>query len=367
MDRAVFRQGSRFSNLPKRVKNNSIENMPRKIAINGFGRIGRLVLRAVYEQRLWGKHLEVVAVNDVVDADNLAYLLAYDSTQGPFPCRVEAPNANTLLIDKQYSVEVLNLRKHPSQLPWKELGAEIIIESTGLFTQEADAVGHLEAGAGKVLISAPASGQLKTIVLGINDQILKAEDCVVSNASCTTNCLAPMAKVILDRFGMVEGLMTTVHAYTSTQKTVDGPSKKDYRGGRAAAANIIASSTGAAKAVGLVLPQLQGKLTGMSFRVGTPTVSVVDLCLRTEKSTTYPAICQAMKEAAEGELKGILEYTDLPLVSTDFVHNPHSCIFDAKAGIALNDRFFKLVGWYDNEWGYSNRCVELALKLSAFL
>ncbi|MGF1450069.1 MAG: type I glyceraldehyde-3-phosphate dehydrogenase [Opitutales bacterium] len=337
-----------------------------KVAINGFGRIGRLVFRALVDKGLLGSEFEVVAVNDLVPADNLAYLLKYDSTQGKFAGTVEAPDEDTLVVNGQ-TIKSLSVREGPAALPWKDHGVDIVIESTGLFTQADAAAGHIEAGAKKVIISAPGKGDLKTVVLGVNDDTLTADDHVISNASCTTNCLAPITKVVLDNFGIVEGLMTTVHSYTATQKTVDGPSKKDWKGGRSAAINIIPSTTGAAKAVGLVLPTVKGKLTGMSFRVPTPTVSVVDLTVKTEKETSYEEICQKMKEAAAGPLSGILGYTDDEVVSTDFIHDPLSSIFDAGSGIGLNSTFHKLVSWYDNEWGYSNRCVELAQKVGKFL
>ena len=255
----------------------------------------------------------------------------------------------------------------PAALPWGELGVDIVIESTGLFVDQEKASGHLQAGAKKVIISAPAKGDVRTIVLGVNEEQLSADDHIVSNASCTTNCLAPIVKVVLENFGIAEGLMTTVHSYTATQKPVDAPSVKDWKGGRGAAINIIPSSTGAAKAVGLVLLEVQGKLTGMAFRVPTPTVSVVDLTVKTEKSTSYEEICSKMKEAANGSLSGILEYTEDEVVSADFIHCPASSIFDAGSGIGLSDTFFKLVSWYDNEWGYSNRCVDLLKKVSQFV
>ncbi|MEY3001315.1 MAG: hypothetical protein RL648_1529 [Verrucomicrobiota bacterium] len=344
--------------------------MATKIAINGFGRIGRLVFRALVEQDLLGKQFEVVAINDLVPADNLAYLLKYDSIQGRFQGTVtseksspEVPEDDTLVVDG-HRIKCLAVREGPTAMPWAELGVEIVVESTGLFVQDTLAEGHLKSGAKKVIISAPAKGDaVKTVVIGVNDDTLTDEDVIISNASCTTNCLAPITKVILDNFGIVEGLMTTVHSYTSTQKTVDGPSRKDWKGGRTAAINIIPSSTGAAKAVGLVLPAVKGKLTGMSFRVPTPTVSVVDLTVKTEKETSYEEICQKMKEAAEGPLKGILEYTEDEVVSSDFVHCKASSIFDAGSGIGLSSTFFKLVSWYDNEWGYSNRVVDLLKKV----
>ena len=341
--------------------------MKTRIGINGFGRIGRLVFRAMVEQGLLEKDFEVVAINDLVNADNLAYLLKYDSTQGKFLGSVEAQGEDILVVNG-HPIKCLAVKEGPAALPWKELKVDIVIESTGLFTSSDKAQGHLMAGAKKVLITAPAKGDgVRTIVMGVNEGELVKTDTIISNASCTTNCLAPVTKVILENFGIEEGLMTTVHSYTSTQKTVDGPSKKDWKGGRTAAINIIPSTTGAAKAVGLVLPAVKGKLTGMSFRVPTPTVSVVDLTVKTTKSTSYVEICEKMKEAAQGSLKGILGYTSDEVVSSDFIHDAHSSIFDAGSGIELNDRFFKLVSWYDNEWGYSNRCVDVIKKLSNLL
>lgn len=341
--------------------------MATKIGINGFGRIGRLVFRALVDKGLLGSEIEVVAINDLVPAKNLAYLLKYDTTQGRFSGTVEAKGDDTLVVNG-HSIKTLAVREGPAALPWKQLGVDIVIESTGLFVEDVKAKGHLDAGAKKVIISAPGKGDgVKTVVLGVNDGELSASDNIISNASCTTNCLAPITKVVLDNFGIVEGLMTTVHSYTATQKTVDGPSPKDMKGGRTAALNIIPSTTGAAKAVGLVLPQVKGKLTGMAFRVPTPTVSVVDLTVKTEKSTSYEEICQKMKEASEGELKGILGYTEDEVVSSDFIHDSLSSIFDAGSGIGLSDTFFKLVSWYDNEWGYSNRVVELVQKVSKFI
>ena len=340
--------------------------MATKIGINGFGRIGRLVFRALVDQGLLGNEFEVVAINDLVPSDNLAYLLKYDSTQGRFSGTVEAPTNDSLVVNGN-TIKCLAVREGPAALPWGELGVDVVIESTGLFVAKEAAEGHLQAGAKKVIISAPAKGDVKTIVLGVNDEALTADDHIVSNASCTTNCLAPMVKVVLENFGIAEGLMTTVHSYTATQKPVDGPSIKDWEGGRGAAINIIPSTTGAAKAVGLVLPEVQGKLTGMAFRVPTPTVSVVDLTVKTEKPTSYEEICQKMKEASQGALNGILEYTEDEVVSADFIHCPASSIFDGGSGIGLSDTFFKLVSWYDNEWGYSNRCVDLLKKVSAHL
>lgn len=335
------------------------------IGINGFGRIGRLVFRALVDQGLLGTDFKVVAINDLVPAENLAYLLKYDSVQGRFKGTVETDGDN--LVVNGNPIQVLSVREGPAALPWGDLGVDVVIESTGLFVQDEKARGHLEAGAKKVIISAPGKGAVKTVVMGVNDETLTADDDLISNASCTTNCLAPLTKVVLENFGIVEGLMTTVHSYTATQKTVDGPSPKDMKGGRTAALNIIPSSTGAAKAVGLVIPEVQGKLTGMAFRVPTPTVSVVDLTVKTEQPTSYEEICETIKLAAEGPLSGILEYTEDQVVSSDFINCPASSIFDAGSGIGLSDTFFKLVSWYDNEWGYSNRCVDLLKKVVAFL
>lgn len=347
--------------------------MATKIAINGFGRIGRLVFRALVEQGLLGTTFEVVAVNDLVGADNLAYLVKYDSIQGRFNGTVESAKSSPdlaeddLLIVNGQKIQCLAVREGPSAMPWKKMGVELVIESTGLFVEDKKAQGHIDAGAKKVIISAPGKGDgVKTVVIGVNDNELTAAHTLISNASCTTNCLAPITKVILENYGIVEGLMTTVHSYTATQKTNDGPSKKDWKGGRAAAINIIPSTTGAAKAVGLVLPAVAGKLTGMAFRVPTPTVSVVDLVVKTEKETSYAAICAKMKEASEGELKGILEYTEDEVVSSDFIHCAASSIFDAGSGVGLSSTFFKLVSWYDNEWGYSNRVVDLLKQVVAF-
>jgi len=337
-----------------------------KVGINGFGRIGRLVFRALVEQGHLGKRLDVVAVNDLVPADNLAYLLKYDSTQGKFTGEVRSEKSSgaaeddTLVVDG-HKIKCLAIKEGPQALPWKQLGVDYVIESTGLFTDAEKAKGHLAAGAKKVIISAPAKGEDITIVMGVNHEKYDAKaHTIISNASCTTNCLAPVVHVLLkEGLGIEEGLMTTIHSYTATQKTVDGPSKKDWKGGRAAAINIIPSTTGAAKAVGLAIPEVKGKLTGMSFRVPSPTVSVVDLTVKTVKETSYKAICTLMKKASETYLKDILGYSEDEVVSTDFVHDPHSSIFDAGSGIELNSRFFKLVSWYDNEWGYSHRCVDL--------
>jgi glyceraldehyde 3-phosphate dehydrogenase len=337
-----------------------------KVAINGFGRIGRLVFRAMVEQGLVGKDVQVVAVGDIVPADNLAYLLKYDSIQGRFTGTVgseksaaDKPDDDVLIVNGQKMVVVS--AKDPSQLPWKQLGVDVVIESTGLFTDVEKAKGHLAAGAKKVVITAPAKGECPTIVMGVNEGTYDAKlHHIISNASCTTNCLAPIVYVLLkEGFGVEEGLMTTIHSYTATQKTVDGPSKKDWKGGRSAALNLIPSTTGAAKAVGLVLPEVKGKLTGMAIRVPTPTVSVVDLTVRTVKETSYAEISAAMKKASETYLKGILEYTEDEVVSSDFIHSKSSSIFDQGSGIELNKRFFKLVSWYDNEWGYSCRVADL--------
>ena len=338
-----------------------------KVGINGFGRIGRLVFRALVEQGLLGKELDVVAVNDIVPADNLAYLLKYDSTQGRFNGTVVSKKSkpdvaeDDMLIVNGHSIHCLAVKEGPAALPWKQLGVEYVIESTGLFTEASKSKGHLQAGAKKVIISAPAKEEDITVVMGVNHEKYDAgKHSIVSNASCTTNCLAPVVHVLLkEGFGVEEGLMTTIHSYTATQKTVDGPSKKDWKGGRAAAVNIIPSTTGAAKAVGLAIPEVKGKLTGMSFRVPTATVSVVDLTVRTVTETSYKDICASMKKASESYLKNILAYTDDEVASSDFIHDANSSIFDAGSGIELNKRFFKLVSWYDNEWGYSNRCVDL--------
>jgi glyceraldehyde 3-phosphate dehydrogenase len=337
-----------------------------KVAINGFGRIGRLVFRALQEQGMIGKDIEVVAVGDIVPADNLAYLLKYDSIQGRFTGTVGSKKSKADLADDDIlvvdgkEIKVVSA-KDPSGLPWKELGVEYVIEATGLFTDAEKAKGHIAAGAKKVIISAPAKNEDITIVMGVNHTNYDAaKHNIVSNASCTTNCLAPIVHVLLkEGFGIEEGLMTTIHSYTATQKTVDGPSKKDWKGGRSAAINIIPSTTGAAKAVALVCPEVKGKLTGMAFRVPTPTVSVVDLTVKTVKETSYAEISAAMKKASETYLKGILEYTEDEVVSSDFIHCKSSSIFDKGSGIELNKKFFKLVSWYDNEWGYSNRVGDL--------
>jgi glyceraldehyde 3-phosphate dehydrogenase len=345
-----------------------------KVAINGFGRIGRLVFRALVEQGLLGTTLDVVAVGDIVPADNLAYLVKYDSTQGKFHGTVSSKKSSPdkaeddVLVINGKEILVVSA-KSPAELPWAKLGVDIVIESTGLFTEAEKAKGHITAGAKKVIISAPAKGEDITIVMGVNDDKLDvSKHSIISNASCTTNCLAPLVHVLLkEGFGLEEGLLTTVHAYTATQKTVDGPSKKDWKGGRTAAQNIIPSATGAAKAVALVIPEVKGKLTGMAFRVPTPTVSVVDLTFKTTKETSLAEIKAALKKASETYLKGILGYTEEEVVSSDFIHDKQSSIFDAGSSIELNSKFFKLVSWYDNEWGYSNRVVDLTKVIAAKL
>ncbi len=324
-----------------------------KIGINGFGRIGRLALRAAIDR----PNIEIVGINDLVDPDYMAYMLKYDSTHGEFKGTIAVEGGNLVVNGKTIRVTA---EKDPANLKWNEVGAEVIIESTGLFLTKELAQKHIDAGAKKVIMSAPAKDDTPTFVMGVNNKELRADQTIVSNASCTTNCLAPLAKVLNDKFGIEEGLMSTVHATTATQKTVDGPSHKDWRGGRGAAQNIIPSSTGAAKAVTLVIPELKGKLTGMSFRVPVPDVSVVDLTVKLRDSASYDDIKKAMKEASEGELKGILGYTEEDVVSQDFLGDPRTSIFDAGAGIALNDKFVKVVAWYDNEWGYSNKLVDLA-------
>jgi len=323
-----------------------------KIGINGFGRIGRLVFRAAVDRT----DVEVVGINDLIDVDYMAYMLKYDSTHGRFSGTVSVENGALVVNGKKIRVTA---ERSPADLKWGEVGAEYVVESTGLFLEKSKCQAHIDAGAKKVIMSAPSKDDTPMFVMGVNNKKYTADMNFVSNASCTTNCLAPIAKVLNDNFGIIEGLMSTVHATTATQKTVDGPSQKDWRGGRGAAQNIIPSSTGAAKAVGKVIPELNGKLTGMAFRVPTPDVSVVDLTVRLEKPAPYKAICAAMKAASEGELKGILGYTEDEVVSTDFVTDPRTSIFDAGAGIGLNDNFVKVVSWYDNEWGYSNKVVDL--------
>ncbi|MDT0650950.1 type I glyceraldehyde-3-phosphate dehydrogenase [Autumnicola edwardsiae] len=331
--------------------------MSTKIGINGFGRIGRIAFRIAAEN----KDVEVVAINDLLEVDHLAYLLAHDSVHGKFKGDVSVEGGNLVVNGKTIRVTA---ERNPEDLKWDEAGAEVVLECTGIFTLKDKAEAHLKAGAKKVVISAP-SKDAPMFVMGVNHNEVKAEDKVVSGASCTTNCLAPLAKVIEDEFGIVEGLMTTVHATTSTQFTVDSPSKKNFRLGRSAMANIIPSSTGAAVAVTKVIPALKGKLTGMAFRVPTTDVSVVDLTVRTEKSVSYDDIKAAFKKAAEGDFKGVISYTEEMVVSQDYVSDPHTCNFDAEAGIALNDNFFKLIAWYDNEYGYSAKLIDLAAHVAS--
>lgn len=328
-----------------------------KVGINGFGRIGRLVFRASIEK----ENMDVVAINDLLDVNYMAYMLRYDSVHGHFKGKVEVDGDKLIVNGKPIRITA---EKDPANLKWNEVGAEYIVESTGLFLTKETAAKHIQAGAKKVVLSAPSKDDTPMFVMGVN-HLEYAGEPIVSNASCTTNCLAPLTKVIHENFGLLEGLMTTVHATTATQKTVDGPSMKDWRGGRAAGGNIIPSSTGAAKAVTKVIPSLKGKLTGMAFRVPTLDVSVVDLTCRLEKETTYNDIKAAIKNASENELKGILGYVDEPLVSTDFVGDSRTCIFDAEAGIMLNPTFVKLVAWYDNEWGYSNKVLDLISYMSS--
>ncbi len=330
-----------------------------KIGINGFGRIGRLAFRAAIDR----PDIEIVGINDLVEPDYMAYMLKYDSTHGQFKGTIAVEGGHLVVNGKTIRVTA---EKDPANLKWGEVGAEIIIESTGLFLTQETAQKHIDAGAKKVVMSAPAKDDTPTFVMGVNHKELKADQTIVSNASCTTNCLAPIAKVLNDKFGIEEGLMSTIHAVTATQKTVDGPSHKDWRGGRGAYQNIIPSSTGAAKAVALVIPALKGKLTGMSFRVPVPDVSVVDLTVRLKTPATYADIKAAMKEASEGSMKGILGYTEDEVVSEDFKGDSRTSIFDAKAGIALNDNFVKVVSWYDNEWGYSNKLIDLVQEIGKF-
>ncbi len=329
------------------------------IAINGFGRIGRLVCRLAAQR---DGELNVVAVNDLVSVDNLAYLFKYDSIHGRFEGKVEAVGGALLINGKKILVFS---EKDPLHLPWKDLHVDYVVESTGFFTSLDEAQRHLQAGAKRVVISAPGKGEIPTFVMGVNEALYDPDkDSIISNASCTTNCLAPITKVLLDRFGIEEGLMTTIHAMTASQPTVDGPSKKDWRGGRAAAQNIIPAATGAAKAVAQCLPAVKGKLTGMAFRVPTADVSVVDLTVRLSRPATYEEICKAMKEASEGPLKDILAYCDEPVVSSDFIGSTYSAIFDRDAGIALNPQFIKIVAWYDNEMGYAARMIDLLLYMA---
>ncbi|MFQ3575668.1 MAG: type I glyceraldehyde-3-phosphate dehydrogenase [Cytophagales bacterium] len=325
-----------------------------KVGINGFGRIGRLVFRAAIDN----PEIEIVGINDLIEVDYMAYMLKYDSTHGLFRGSVEVKDGK--LVVNGNSIRV-TAEKDPANLKWNEVGAEYVVESTGLFLTKDTAQKHIDAGAKRVVLSAPAKDDTPTFVMGVNNAKYTSDITIMSNASCTTNCLAPIAKVLHDNFTIIEGLMSTIHAVTATQKTVDGPSAKDWRGGRGAYQNIIPSSTGAAKAVGLVIPELKGKLTGMSFRVPTPDVSVVDLTVRIEKSASYDEIKAAMKKASENELKGILGYTEDAVVSNDFLGDARTSIFDAEAGISLNPNFVKVVSWYDNEWGYSNKLVDLIL------
>lgn len=327
-----------------------------KVGINGFGRIGRLVFRAAQTR----DDMEVVAINDLIDVEYMAYMLRYDSVHGRFNGTVDVKDGKLIVNGKAIRVTA---EKNPADLKWNEVEAEYVVESTGLFLTKEKAELHIQAGAKRVVMSAPSKDATPMYVCGVNTDTYAGE-AIVSNASCTTNCLAPIAKVLNDKFGIVDGLMTTVHATTATQKTVDGPSVKDWRGGRAAAGNIIPSSTGAAKAVGVVIPKLNGKLTGMSFRVPTLDVSVVDLTVNLAKGTTYAEICQAMKDASENELKGILGYTEEDVVSSDFIGDARTSIFDAKAGIQLTPTFVKVVSWYDNEWGYSNKVLDLIKCMS---
>ncbi len=329
-----------------------------KIGINGFGRIGRLVFRAAQNRN----DVEVVGINDLLDVDYIAYMLKYDSVHGKFNGTVEVVDGKLVVNGKAIRISA---ERDPANLKWNEVGADYVVESTGLFLTKETAEKHLQAGAKKVVMSAPSKDDTPMFVMGVNTDKLTADMNIVSNASCTTNCLAPITKVLNDKFGIIEGLMTTVHAATATQKTVDAPSAKDWRGGRGILGNIIPSSTGAAKAVGVVIPELNGKLTGMAFRVPTADVSVVDLTCRLEKAASYDEICAAMKSASENELAGILGYTEDAVVSTDFTTDARTSIFDAKAGIALNGNFVKVVSWYDNEWGYSNKVVDLICYMAS--
>ena len=328
-----------------------------RVGINGFGRIGRLVFRRAVNQ----EGIEVVAINDLIDVDYIAYLLRHDSTHGRFQGSVEVNNGALVVTGKPIRISA---QRKPADLRWDEVGVDTVLESTGFFLTDDTARQHLHAGARKVVISAPSKDDTPMFVMGVNHSSYAGQE-IVSNASCTTNCLAPMAKVLHDNFGIASGLMTTVHATTATQKTVDGPSVKDWRGGRGAAQNIIPSSTGAAKAVGKVIPALNGKLTGMAFRVPTPDVSVVDLTVNLERPTSYEAVKAAMRAASEGPMRGILGYTEVEVVSSDFLGDSCTSIFDAGAGIALTDTFMKLVAWYDNEWGYSCKCVDLIRHINS--
>lgn len=327
-----------------------------KVGINGFGRIGRFVLRAAFERT----DIEVVGINDLLDADYMAYMLKYDSTHGKFKGTVEVVDGDLVVNGKTIRI---TSERNPADLAWGEIGAEVVVDATGIFLTDESARNHIKAGAKKVVLSAPSKDATPMFVMGVNHNEYAGQD-IVSNASCTTNCLAPLAKVLHDNFGIVDGLMTTVHATTATQKTVDGPSHKDWRGGRGASQNIIPSSTGAAKAVGKVIPELNGKLTGMAFRVPTADVSVVDLTVNLAKPATYAEICAAMKAASEGDMKGVMGYTEDAVVSQDFIGDVRTSIFDATAGIALTDTFVKLVAWYDNEIGYSNKVLDLVAHIS---
>lgn len=329
--------------------------MTLKIAINGFGRIGRLVYRIIAEHH--ERDIEIVAINDLVPPENLAYLLKFDSVHRRFPLEIKVEGQNLIVQGKR--TRILS-EKDPAKLPWKELNVDYVVESTGLFTHAEDAMKHIQAGAKRVMISAPAKGETPTFVMGVNHtQYDSKKDVVLSNASCTTNCLAPLVKILLENFGIEEGLMTTVHSLTASQPSVDGPSKKDWRGGRASSVNIVPASTGAAKAVALCIPEVKGKLTGMAFRIPTVDVSVVDLTVKLAKDTTYEEICKAIKKASESSMKGIVFYCNEEVVSSDFIGTTYSCIFDEGAGIGLNSRFYKLIAWYDNEMGYAARVVDL--------
>jgi len=328
-----------------------------KVGINGFGRIGRLVFRAAQNRN----DIQIVGINDLLDVDYIAYMLKYDTIHGQFTGTVEVKDGNLIVNGNTIRVTA---ERNPADLKWDAVGADYVVESTGLFLSKDKAQGHIDAGAKYVVMSAPSKDDTRMYVMGVNEKTYTKGEQFVSNASCTTNCLAPVTKVLNDKFGVLEGLMTTVHSTTATQKTVDGPSAKDWRGGRAASANIIPSSTGAAKAVGKVIPELNGKLTGMSMRVPTLNVSVVDLTVRLAKETTYAEICAAMKEASEGELKGILGYTSEDVVSSDFIGDARTSIFDEKAGIQLSPTFVKVISWYDNEWGYSNKVLELVAHMA---
>lgn len=343
----------------KPINNKYIITMSKiKVGINGFGRIGRLVFRAAQQRN----DVQIVAINDLIDVDYMAYMLKYDSTHGKFDGTVEVKNGKLVVNGNEIRVTA---EKSPANLKWGEVGADYVVESTGIFLTKETAQGHIDAGAKKVIMSAPSKDDTPMFVMGVNHESYTSDMVFVSNASCTTNCLAPIAKVLNDNWGIEEGLMTTVHATTATQKTVDGPSAKDWRGGRGAAQNIIPSSTGAAKAVGKVIPELNGKLTGMAFRVPTPNVSVVDLTVRLKKGASYEEICAKMKEASETNMKGILGYTEDAVVSTDFNGDSRTSIFDKDAGIQLSDTFVKVVSWYDNEWGYSNKVVDLLAYIAS--